>query len=83
MADINIKNMSENTRYCSDSNGNSEFKCVCHEGFVGTLCEFKCPLECNENEICVWEIESTTSIEKWRCGKTCASTPCQASGIFY
>ena len=75
----------ENTEYCSDSNGSSEFKCVCHEGFDGIHCEYKCPLECKEYEICVSEIDSS-SIKKWECitsfvPEVCEANPCCKSGL--
>ena len=78
----------ENTEYCSDSNGNSEFKCVCHDGFDGTRCEYKCPLDCKENQICISEIseiDSTTSVKNWECilanpPEVCEANPCCESG---
>ena len=76
----------ENTEYCSDSNGSSEFKCVCHEGFDGIHCEYRCPLECTKYEICESEIDSS-SIKKWKCINTqpifptvCEANPCCESG---
>ena len=45
--------VANNTIYCSDSGGSSEYKCVCNEGFDGQHCEYECPLECEENEICI------------------------------
>ena len=80
MIDINSKNMGVNTIYCSDSNGSSEFKCVCYEGFDGTRCEFKCPSEilasCKENETCQSDIDNTTSIKEWKCIDMCATIDC-------
>ena len=35
----------ENTEYCFDSERNSEFKCVCHEGFDGKHCEYQYPTD--------------------------------------
>ena len=68
---INLKNVGNNTKYCSDLNGSSEFKCVCQEGFGGTHCENKCPLECKANEKCISDINSITSIEEWKCISVC------------
>ena len=60
---------SNNTEFCSDSNGSSQYKCICNEGFDGIHCEHKCPLEtltlCEEDEICISEIDS--SYQKWEC----------------
>ena len=71
-----------NTEFCSDSDGNSEFKCNCHEGFDGQHCEYECSLECKENEICISEIES--SYQKWKCISEvineCEANPCCGNG---
>ena len=84
MIDINSKNMGINTRYCSDSMGNSEFKCECHEGFEGTRCENECPSEilvsCKDYETCRSEIDKTTSIQKWKCSFCEDANPCCESG---
>ena len=68
----------DNTSHCSDLNGSSEFKCVCLEGFGGTLCESKCPSECKTNENCISKINNITSIEEWQCipAFPCEANPC-------
>ena len=56
--------------------GNSEFKCECNEGFDGTRCEYKCPLECKENETCTAEINKATLIKGWNCIDLCEGIDC-------
>ena len=85
---IDIENLRVNTDYCYDSNGSSEFGCECNEGFSGRRCENKCPLECQNNEICTLEIKK--GIKQWKCKcetgyvkvanvceETCVLNPCK------
>ena len=65
--DIISENIGKNTEYCSDSNGNAEFKCECNEGFDGKRCEDECFLECHNDGICMTEINSTTGIMQSNC----------------
>ena len=59
--------MGINTEYCSDSNGNAEFKCECNEGFVGKRCEDECFLECGIHGSCTTDINTTTGIKQRKC----------------
>ena len=61
--------MGVNTEYCSDLNGNQEFKCECNDGFDGKRCEVSvCPLNfCKNNEICRSEIDETNGKKIWEC----------------
>ena len=55
-----------NTEYCSDMNGNQEFKCECNDGYDGKRCEvYVCPLDCQNNGICESEIIDGKKI--WKC----------------
>ena len=67
MTDINIENIGINTEYCSDLNGNDEFKCECNEGFDGKRCEDECFLECGIHGSCTTEINISTGIKEWKC----------------
>ena len=58
--------MGVNTEYCSDLNGNQEFKCECKDGFDGKRCEVSvCPLDCKNNGTCESEIVDGRKI--WKC----------------
>ena len=67
LIDINNENIGLNTEYCFDSNGNTEFKCECNEGFDGKRCEDVCFLECGINGRCATEIDITTGIKQSKC----------------
>ena len=63
--DIKNENIGINTEYCYDSNGNSEFKCECNEGFDGKRCEDECSLDCGIHGSCTTEINITTGTKEW------------------
>ena len=49
-------------------NGNQEFKCKCKDGFAGNRCEdLLCPLDCQNNGICKFEIDKNNGTEIWEC----------------
>ena len=63
---IIIKNIGVNTEYCSDTNGNQEFKCVCNDGFDGERCEFSCPINCANDGKCLYKIDGD-GVMIWEC----------------
>ena len=60
MIDINIESL--NTNNCFDSDGTTEFKCNCNDGFDGKICEKECSLKCENNGICQWNIPETEAV---------------------